>query len=290
MAKSPAHRLGQIIGDVLEAAILPELGDFAARHRLYLDKKGRRPCRSGIKCAWKDLNGNSHDLDFVLERAGTPQHQGVPVAFIETAWRRYTKHSRNKAQEIQGAIVPLAETHKNAGPFKGAILAGVFTQGALTQLRSLGFTVLYFPYETVVAVFLKFGIDVAFDEDTSEPELKKKIRAYEKLSPDQRADLSKTLLTANSSELGAFVASLEAAVARRIKRILILPLYGSACEVANVEDAVKFVERYQAKSKSMLFVRYEIQIAYNNGDEIKAEFGEKTTAIKFLRSFLPVAI
>jgi len=70
MAKSPAHRLGQIIGDVLEGAILPVLLDFADKHSLYLDRKGLRPCRTGLKCAWKDLNGNSHDLDYVLERGG----------------------------------------------------------------------------------------------------------------------------------------------------------------------------------------------------------------------------
>ena len=80
-----------------------------------------------------DLNGNEHDLDFVLERGGTATKRGIPVAFIETAWRRYTKHSRNKAQEIQGAIVPLFETYKRYHPLMGAILAGDFTPGALTN-------------------------------------------------------------------------------------------------------------------------------------------------------------
>ena len=160
MAKSPSHRFGQIIGETLEAAVEPVLAAFAQEHHLYLDKKGPRACRSGKKCKWKDLNGNSHDLDFVLERGGSSQKLGIPAAFIESAWRRYTKHSRNKAQEIQGAIVPLAETYRRAGPFKGAVLAGVFTEDALKQLRSLGFTVLYFPFDTVVKVFKKFGIEL----------------------------------------------------------------------------------------------------------------------------------
>jgi len=110
MARSPAHRFGQIVGDVLEEAIRPLLERFAKKHDLYLDMKGNRPCRHGRKCSWTDLNKNSHDLDFVLERGGTLDKIGMPVAFIETAWRRYTKHSRNKAQEIQGALEPLAET------------------------------------------------------------------------------------------------------------------------------------------------------------------------------------
>src|SRR3972149_1431769 len=103
MAESPAHKFGQIIGDILEAAVEPLLRGFA----------------------------EEHGLDYVLERDGSNGKMGKPVAFIETAWRRYTKHSRNKAQEIQGALMPLLETHKDDAPFLGAILAGVFTDGAL---------------------------------------------------------------------------------------------------------------------------------------------------------------
>lgn len=164
MAQSPAHRFGQIIGEVLEAAVLPVLEHFALSHGLYLDKKGVRPCRRGRKCTWSDLNNNKHDLDFVLERGGSPDHVGAPAAFIETAWRRYTKHSKNKVQEIQGAVEPLAETYRNYAPFKGAILAGEYTEPSLAQLRSLGFTVLHYPYDSVVSAFRRFGIDASSDE------------------------------------------------------------------------------------------------------------------------------
>lgn len=201
MAQSPAHRFGQIIGQVLEEAILPVLQRFAREHHLYLDRKGPRPCRKGRKCSWVDLNGNFHDLDFVLERGGTPNHVGMPAAFIETAWRRYTKHSRNKAQEIQGALEPLAETYRMAGPFKGAILAGVFTDGALRQLRSLGFTVLYFRYESVVTVCRQFGIDASSDEETLDSEFQVKVDAYERLSQAKRSKLAVALAKAHSSEV-----------------------------------------------------------------------------------------
>ena len=107
MAISPGHKFGQLIGEVLEQAIEPILCEFAKKQGLYLDKKGPRPARVGQKVCWTDLNGNKHDLDFVIEREGSRDRVGVPVAFIEAAWRRYTKHSRNKAQEIQGAILPL---------------------------------------------------------------------------------------------------------------------------------------------------------------------------------------
>jgi hypothetical protein len=78
MAESPAHRFGQIIGEVLEASIRPLLVRFASKHGLYLDRKGPRPARPGNKVMWKDKNGNQHDLDFVLERGGTADKIGTP--------------------------------------------------------------------------------------------------------------------------------------------------------------------------------------------------------------------
>jgi len=175
MAESLSHKFGQIIGDLLELALEPHLQKFASKHKLYLDKKGVRKARSGKKVTWTDTRENKHDLDFVLERGGTENTIGVPVAFIESAWRRYTKHSRNKAQEIQSAILPLATKYKSSSPFVGVVLAGVFTNGALTQLKSLGFGVLYFPYETVVIALSKFGINAAFEEKTAEADFRKKL-------------------------------------------------------------------------------------------------------------------
>lgn len=74
------------------------------------------------KVAWIDGQGNTHDLDYVFELGGSDEQIGSPRAFIEAAWRRYTKHSRNKAQEIQGAILPLAERFHDCHPFLGAVL------------------------------------------------------------------------------------------------------------------------------------------------------------------------
>ena len=215
MAQSPAHRFGQIIGDVLEAGVARVLAKFARSHRLFLDKKGPRPCRHGKKCAWLDHRGNAHDLDFVLERGGTPQKAGLPVAFIETAWRRYTKHSRNKVQEIQGAIEPLAETHRHSAPFKGAILAGVFTEGALTQLRSLGFTVLYLSYKAVISTFARFGINAEFGEDTSDAEFQKRVDAFERLSESTRRQIADRLLRSHPADLRRFMQSLAESMSRQ---------------------------------------------------------------------------
>lgn len=285
MATAPGHRFGQIIGDLLEAAIAPLLHDFATEHGLYLDKKGDRECRTGTKCSWRDLNGNIHDLDFVLERGGTAAKRGIPVAFIETAWRRYTKHSRNKAQEIQGAIIPLVETYRNAAPFQGAILAGVFTAGALDQLRSLGFTVLYFPYETIISVFKRFKVDARYDEATPDADLERRIDSFNELSELRKRRLAKALLEANKEGVATFMASLTAAVSRQIDRILVLPLHGTTHELKTIEEAIRFVEGFDEATAVASFTRYEIQVRYNNGNRVDGTFRDKESAVEFLRNY-----
>jgi len=290
MATSPSHKFGQIIGDVLEAAIQPLLEDFAHQHKLYLDKKGFRPAREGLKVSWKDLYGNSHDLDYVIERNGTDDKFGAPVAFIETAWRRYTKHSRNKAQEIQSAILPLVATHRYTAPFIGVVLAGVFTQGALDQLHSQGFAILYFPLETVVDAFQTVGIDATFYETTPDAVLKRKVRAWEKLPKKKKLLPAQKLVQINSDGVKRFLDSLDRHVKRMIRSVRILPLQGVPIEAGTVEEAIKILEGFSTGPAVCPIIKYEVQIGYNNGDKILAEFTDKEGAIKFLRDYLPPVI
>jgi hypothetical protein len=290
MAKSPAHKFGQIIGDALEAAIEPLLQRFATEQGLYLDKKGSRPARKGNKVSWIDLYGNKHDLDFVLEKDGSLTQIGIPKAFIETAWRRYTKHSRNKAQEIQGAILPLVTTNHNAAPFIGVILAGVFTGGALAQLRSLGFTVLYFPYDTVVEAFRRVGINAYFDESTFDTEFVDKVRDWEALPEEQHAQVASALLEINSDEVQQFMSKLSRVILREIEAIRLLPLHGTAFTYSSIEEAIKFIENYDEQDSSKSVVKYEIEVRYNNGDRIRGEFEDKEQAIQFLRTYQPLPL
>ena len=285
MANSPTHKFGQIIGDLLEMAIEPQLKKFADENGLYLDKKGPRPARNGLKVAWTDASKNKHDLDFVLERGGTATKIGAPVAFVETAWRRYTKHSRNKAQEIQGAIDPLAATYKDSAPFKGVVLAGVFTGGSLTQLKSLGFEVLYFQYEDIVDSFATVGIDARFDEKTPDKDMNPKIEAWEKLSDANKSKLVMKILETQKEELNRFMGSLLKSVSRKIILIRILPLFGQNYELKSVNEAISFIKKYNENASTCNLIRYEVEIRYGNGDNITANFAGKDTAIQFLTGY-----
>jgi hypothetical protein len=285
MAESLAHTFGQIIGNVLEEAIEPALQDFADKHGLYLDKKGPRQARDGRKVTWTDLYGNAHDLDFVLERGGTDEVIGIPVAFIETAWRRYTKHSRNKAQEIQGAIQVLALTHKYCCPFTGAILAGVFTSGAINQLKSLGFHVLYFPYESIIAAFREAGLDADFDENTPEKDFHRKLKRWNATSKKAKHCVAAELIAKHQKDIDDFFSALACTVARCVEKIVVIPLHGREIECSSAEEAIAFLTSYEFLHIQGPVYKYEIHVRYSNGDKIMAEFAEKPAAVEFLKRY-----
>lgn len=283
MAESPAHRFGQVIGELLESVVLPQLEDFCRNQGLYLDHQKRdRLARSGKKVSWTDQYGNAHDLDFVIERDGTDQAIGRPVAFIESAWRRYTKHSRNKAQEIQGAILPLAEKYRWNNPFLGTVLAGVFTEGSLDQLRSLGFHVLYFPYESIVAAFRSEGVHIAFDEGTPDRVFRQTTARIENTPPETMARIRTHLVAANQAAIDGFFTALRRRLGRHVTRVVVVPLYGRVNEFATIEDALRFLDAHTIHEGSGEFRKYEIRVEFSNGDKVEAFIEAKDKVKEFL--------
>ena len=220
-----------------------------------------------------------------MESGGTPEHLGDPVAFIEIAWRRYTKHSRNKAQEIQGAIEPLAETYYKSLPFKGAVLAGEFTDGALEQLRSLGFNVVHFPYNSILAAFRRVGIDAFTDETTPDNIVLSRIEQWEGLSSRRKRTVTKTLLESNDTEITEFLAALTDNVSRKIDEVIILPLHGQRFLASSIEDAMKLLDDYDEALAQSRFEKYEIHIRFKNRNEITGRFNDKPSATAFLETY-----
>lgn len=289
MANSPSHRLGQIIGDFLEELVLPLLEDFCHRHSqngpekaLYLDKKGRRSSRPGQKLTWFDKYGNAHDLDFVIERGGTPDKIGHPVAFIEAAWRRYTKHSRNKAQEIQGAVIPIAEKYAWDAPFMGAFLAGVFTEPAIEQMKSAGFSVSLFPYDTIVEAFSTVDVDVSFDEQTEDTRFANIVAEIEALGAKELGIVKARLLSLNESQIHGFLTALDKALGKRIDRLYLIPLHGRTYEFRTTDELASFLHEYKGDDASLPLVKYEVFVKYTNGSEIRSQFHEKEEICAFL--------
>jgi len=299
MAESLAHRWGQIIGDVFESFVLRLLTDVANRHALYLDHKGPRKARAGqggknlSKVTWQDGYGNRHDLDYVLERDGTEDALGTPIAFVESAWRRYTKHSKNKVQEIEAAVWPVAQTFSRHQPFCGAVLAGEFTGSALAQLESKGFAVLHIPYASIVTAFAELGIDASSEDGihgTSEDDFRKKIAVWGALSqPDATDAIVRCLARLHAGPIRSFVSRLEASLTRRVTAVRLSVLRGHALELPSVESAIAYLvdeeQSWLLREDAHSREYFEIQVRFNTGARIEATFPARSEAIAFLRSF-----
>lgn len=299
MAQSLAHRWGQIIGDVFELFVRSILSETAGQLGLYLDYRRPRKARarqSGgsdlSKVTWRDSFGNSHDLDYVLERGGTEDAFGIPVAFVESAWRRYTKHSKNKVQEIEAAVIPVAQTFSRFNPFCGAVLAGEFTRNALSQLSSKGFIVLHVPYPSIIEAFSGIGIDATSEDGlagTKETDFKKKIALWEKLSP---AEAALTLIAKwnelHAPEIALFKEKLLNSISRTVARVRVTILRGHTVELLDVESAIGYLieEEHTGRLREDADQResFEIQIRFSNEAKVEATFPSRQEAIGFLRT------
>ena len=294
MAQSLAHRWGQIIGDGFEMFVRNILGEVAQRHGLHLDFKRPRATRGGQgKVTWQDGYGNKHDLDYVLERGGTEDKLGIPIAFVESAWRRYTKHSKNKVQEIEAAVMPIALTFSRHQPFCGAVLAGEFTRSALQQLESKGFGVLHIPYDSILAAFQELGIDASSEDGTggtTEKQFREKIAKWESLSRPQASDrLLAKLHALHGREIADFKQRLEAALNRQVASVRLTVLRGHSIECSDIDSAIVYLieeeKSYRLREDGEQREAFEVQIRFNTGAKIEATFPKRAEAVAFLRGF-----
>ncbi len=285
MANSAAHRFGQIIGDLLEDTIIRYCKLIADEYEMYLDYKHPRQARDNNKeVKWKDINDNTHKLDIVIEREGSEAEYGTPKAFIEVAWRRYTKHSKNKVQEISAAIKPLVQLYSEACPFYGAVLAGEFTNNSLNQMRSEGFKLLHFSNEAIEEAFASQGINAHWEEGTSEKELQERIDQFNALSKEQIKAIGDILMKNNIAQWESFLQCLRNALERKIKIIYITSLFGISKVFSNVQDACNYVafDEEEISFNHNTFRGYEIVVEYSNGDKINMHFKEKQMALASL--------
>lgn len=285
MATSPSHQLGELIGDFFEFSIIQYLEPIITKKGYYLDYRHPRPARGNKReVIGIDYNGNKHKLDIVVEKGGSETVKGTPKAFIEMAWRRYVKHSKNKVQEIAGAILPLIETHAKDMPFYAAVLAGEFTENSLVQLRSQGFYVLYFNYDEICSLFDRVGLSIRWEENTSEADLQKIVTKFQSFGERQFARLRKYFFAMYDSQLKGLAKELCDSLDTTITEIVVIPIHGTATILESVSDAVKFVLEYDEDGRAPI-LRYEITVRYSSGDEYTMKCANKTKAVQFLNQY-----
>lgn len=286
---SPGHKLGQIIGHFFEIYFRDSLYEFAAKHGLYCDSQGLRPNvrQNRTKVTWKDSANNPHDLDYVFESNGSYDKRGEPVAFIELAWRRYTKHSRNKAGEIEGALIHLGTTYR--GVFTGAILGGEFTQGSLDQLRSHNISVLYIPFDAIAEAFKVKHIDLKYAESATDITKQSIIQKWNELSDSGIEEIKTEFSRQIFEQYQHFLSALEKTLTRNVVNVRLYYLYGQEVIFENISDAVQALEKHELEIVgNLIFAKFEVQIRFNNEDRIEGNFKNKEDAIQFLKTFASV--
>ena len=283
MASSPSHKLGQFIGDLLEKSIISFLKTHINEDGLFFDYKHPRLARQNKKeVLWEDINGNKHKLDIVIEQGGTELIFGNPRVFIEIAWRRYKKHSKNKVQEISSAIKPLISKYINVNPFYGVVLAGEFTIPSIEQIKSLGFAVVHISMSDIEKIFYNFGINLHWEENTSEEELANKVQAVEQLSQKQLDEIQNNIIKIQQNQFDMFLNSILQSIHRTIESVIVTILHGKVYNFPSAQHACEFLAK-NVEFKDSEFEHYEIFVKYSNGDRSELTFTEKRQAIAWLQ-------
>ncbi len=289
MANSVSHKIGEQIGDFFESIIIEYLLPIIEEESdYYLDYNHPRPARNNEKILkGTDSEGNEHRLDIVIEYGGTEEIKGIPKAYIETAWRRYTKHSKNKVQEISGAILPLVRTYAENMPFYAAILAGEFTKNSLDQLKSQGFFVLHFTYDEIADIYAEEGISIRWNEKTTIEELEELSDYLANISENSKNRMKQSFISKYAKKLERLRIELKETLEIVITEVRVTPVHGKTKTLATPKTAINYIVKYDEESVQPL-MRYEISIRYSNGQEYVMRCITKRQAIQFLTKYVEV--
>ena len=204
---SSGHKLGQLVGDWFEEYfVYPLLQKVGKDLGLFVDTRfTNRAVRNG-KILWEDIDGNVVDYDAVLELGGSSDQYGVPVAFFECFWRRGSRHSKDKARDDSGKLLPTRDTYPTAR-FQGIIAAGDFTTPARELVRSRQIDLFYIPKSKIVQSFLDCGLVMDYPDKLSEADKSKLVEDFvEQFNNEKKKEVSQKLhQLISQADIGGYV-------------------------------------------------------------------------------------
>jgi hypothetical protein len=255
---SYGHKIGQVIGDWYEEYVaLRILTKVASSLNLYLDHRfNSRTVRTTSKILWYDLESNAVDYDFVLEIGGTDSQVGLPVAFFETFWRRGARHSKDKARDDSGKLVPMSITYPTVR-MMGIISAGDFSEPAKELVSSRGIDLFYISKDQIMSAWASKGKNIDYDDKASEEE---KQEVSDKISIGLDNVLKREIASSLISSVGehVFIGYID-----RVKGYLSsMPSQFEIC--------------FQKNSKPYIFNNSEKVTAFFNSDHLNIEWDEDT--------------
>ncbi len=270
---SAGHKLGQLVGDWFEEYfVLPLLKDVASRLDLFLDCRFKKRAARGDKIVWTDVDGNAVDFDFVLEIGGSAKELGVPIAFIESFWRRGSRHSKDKARDDSGNLLPMRETHPTAR-FLGIVAGGDFTSPARELIRNRGIDLFFVPKAKIITAFADCGLIMDYFDTTTE-DAKARIADQFKsmLTSRKMAAVSRKLRSQiGRPSIAGYVDRVRAALAALPQEIYLFSCQTSAPVVfESIDKASRFLDRPQfdfaSSSESFAY-----EITYTDGTSFRRD-------------------
>ena len=268
---SSGHKLGQLIGDWYEEYfVLPLLKMAADVLDLFVDSRFvERESRNG-KIIWKDIDENSVDYDYVLELGGSGEKVGVPVAFIECFWRRGSRHSKDKARDDSGKLMPMRDTYPTAR-FLGIVAAGDFTKPARDLVISRGIDLFYVPKEKIVNAFSSCGLIMDYPDKLAEDEKAKIVNNFDRAFNDKKKEeVQRSLLSIiGDAAIKSYVDRLRARLCALPQEIrFILRHVSSPIVFESINEATRFLESPNFNMNNPA-ESYLYQITYTDGTEFE---------------------
>lgn len=268
---SSGHKLGQVIGDWWEIRVIyPLLLEVAESLNLFLDNRiVERICRSE-KVQWADIDDNFVDYDFVFELGGTLTEKGIPVAFLESFWRRGARHSKDKARDDTNKLLPMRETYPTAR-FLAIAACGEFTSPAREYVRSRSVELLLIPKEKIIEAFK--SIEITIDYPDNLPELEKNVLAYDlelKFTEEAQIVAAKNLKNiVGHSAFNSFKQRIESSLKAQPQEIRIYSLSKSEAVVFDcIAQASEFLISdtpiFPSDNSS---IQYEYEVTFSDGTE-----------------------
>lgn len=268
---SSGHKFGQLIGDWFEEYfVFPLLKQVAENLNLFIDSRFVPRTARGDKILWKDVDDNAVDYDFILEIDGTEDKLGIPVGFIECFWRRGSRHSKDKARDDSGKLMPMRDTYPTAR-FLGIVGAGDFTMPAKNLITSRNIDLFYVPKEKMINAFLNNNLVIDYPDKSTEEEKAKLVNSFEtafdKMAKRKVVDSLNILL--GNAVINSYVDRIRAKLSALPQEIRFILRHDSNPLVFNsVEAATEFLSKPEFKMENPE-VSYVYEISYSDGTEFE---------------------
>ncbi len=190
-------------------------------------------------------------------------------------WRRGARHSKDKARDDSGKLVPMRDTYPTAR-FLSIAASGEFTEPAKTLVRSRDIELFYVPKSNIIEAFNRHGLVMDYPDSSAE-ELKAHVaRTFgEHLTEEKKKEVAITLFDIiGQATVDAYTSKVRGFLAASPREIRFIETsHSDATTFNSIEEATDFLE-----SPSFTYsgdtVAYKYEVTYSDGYEFSREIND----------------